>query len=58
MENHKHSFKNVLKRLQLLLLHNAGPSTIPATSDLGSAATLGSKRINPRPWSCLCLAWS
>ena len=26
--------------------------------DPGSAAVWGSKRINPRPQSCLCLAWS
>ena len=30
---------------------------LPA-SDPGSAAVWGSKRINPRPQSCLCLAWS
>ena len=27
-------------------------------SDPGSAAAWGSKRINPRPQSCLCLTWS
>ena len=27
-------------------------------SDSGSAAVWGSKRINPRPQSCLCLTWS
>ena len=26
--------------------------------DPGSAAVWGSKRINPRPQSCLCLTWS
>ena len=31
--------------------------TLPA-SDSGSAAVRGSKRINPRPQSCLCLTWS
>ena len=31
--------------------------SLPA-SDPGSAAVWGSKRINPRPQSCLCLAWS
>ena len=29
-----------------------------ARSDSGSAAVWGSKRINPRPQSCLCLTWS
>ena len=32
-------------------------TSLPA-SDPGSAAVWGSKRINPRPQSCLCLAWS
>ena len=32
-------------------------ASLPA-SDPGSAAVWGSKRINPRPQSCLCLAWS
>ena len=31
---------------------------ITAASDPGSGAVWGSKRINPRPQSCLCLAWS
>ena len=31
--------------------------SLPA-SDPGSAAVWGSKRINPRPQFCLCLAWS
>ena len=31
---------------------------ITATSDPRSAAVWGSKRINPRPQSCLCLTWS
>ena len=30
---------------------------LPA-SDSGSAAVWGSKSINPRPQSCLCLTWS
>ena len=29
-----------------------------SASDSGSAAVWGSKRINPQPQSCLCLAWS
>ena len=37
---------------------NAGLITSLPASDLGSAAVWGSKRINPRPQSCLCLAWS
>ena len=32
-------------------------TSLPA-SDPGSAAVWGSKRINPRPQSCLCLTWS
>ena len=32
-------------------------TSLPA-SDPGSAAAWGSKRINPRPQSCLCLTWS
>ena len=32
-------------------------TSLPA-SDSGSAAVWGSKRINPRPQSCLCLTWS
>ena len=32
-------------------------TSLPA-SDPGSAAVRGSKRINPRPQSCLCLTWS
>ena len=32
-------------------------TSLPAF-DPGSAAVWGSKRINPRPQSCLCLAWS
>ena len=31
--------------------------SLPA-SDSGSSAVWGSKRINPRPQSCLCLTWS
>ena len=32
-------------------------TSLPA-SDPGSAVVWGNKRINPRPQSCLCLAWS
>ena len=37
---------------------NAGLITPLPASDSGSAAVWGSKRINPRTQSCLCLAWS
>ena len=37
---------------------DAGLITSLPTSDPGSAAVWGSKRINPRPQFCLCLAWS
>ena len=37
---------------------HAGLMTSLPASDPGSAAVWGSKRINPRPQSCLCLAWS
>ena len=37
---------------------DAGLMTSLAASDPGSAAVWGSKRINPRPQFCLCLAWS
>ena len=37
---------------------DAGLITPLPASDLGSAAVRGSKRINPRPQSCLCLTWS
>ena len=37
---------------------DAGLMTSLPASDSGSAAVWGSKRINPRPQSCLCLAWS
>ena len=37
---------------------DAGLITSLPASDPGSAAVWGSKRINPRPQSCLCLAWS
>ena len=37
---------------------DAGLTTSLPASDPGSAAVWGSKRINPRPQSCLCLAWS
>ena len=36
----------------------AGLITPLPASDSGSAAVWGSKRINPRPQSCLCLTWS
>ena len=37
---------------------DAGLTTSLPASDPGSAAVWGSKRINPRPRFCLCLAWS
>ena len=37
---------------------DAGLMTSLPASDLGSTAVWGSKRINPRPQSCLCLTWS
>ena len=37
---------------------DAGLITSLPASDPGNAAVWGSKRINPRPQSCLCLAWS
>ena len=37
---------------------DAGLMTSLPASDPGNAAVWGSKRINPRPQSCLCLAWS
>ena len=37
---------------------DAGLMTSLPASDPGSAAVWGSKRINPRPQSCLCLTWS
>ena len=37
---------------------DAGLTTSLPASDPGSAAVWGSKRINPRPQFCLCLAWS
>ena len=37
---------------------DAGLITPLPASDPGSAAAWGSKRINPRPQSCLCLTWS
>ena len=37
---------------------DAGLTTLLPASDPGSAAVWGSKRINPRPQFCLCLAWS
>ena len=37
---------------------DAGLMTSLPASDSGSAAVWGSKRINPRPQSCLCLTWS
>ena len=37
---------------------DAGLITPLPASDSGSAACWGSKRIKPRPQSCLCLTWS
>ena len=37
---------------------DAGLMTSLRASDSGSSAVWGSKRINPRPQSCLCLTWS
>ena len=37
---------------------NAGLITSLPASDSGSVAVWGSKRVNPRPQSCLCLTWS
>ena len=37
---------------------DAGLITLLPASDPGSAAVWGSKRINPGPQFCLCLAWS
>ena len=37
---------------------DAGLITPLPTSASGSTAAWGSKRINPRPQSCLCLTWS
>ena len=37
---------------------DAGLMTSLTAFDPGSAAVWGSKRINPRPQSCLCLTWS
>ena len=37
---------------------DAGLMTSLPASDPGSTAVWGSKRINPRPQSCLCLTWS
>ena len=37
---------------------DAGLMTSLPASDPGSAAVWGSKRINPRPQSCLCLTWN
>ena len=37
---------------------DAGLMTSLPASDSGNAAVWSSKRINPRPQSCLCLAWS
>ena len=37
---------------------DAGLMTSLPVSDPGSTAVWGSKRINPRPQSCLCLTWS
>ena len=37
---------------------DAGLITSLPASDPGSTAAWGSKRINPRSQSCLCLTWS
>ena len=37
---------------------DAGLITPLPVSDSGSTAAWGSKRINPRPQSCMCLTWS
>ena len=37
---------------------DAGLITPLPASDSGIAAVWGSKKINPRPQSCLCLTWS
>ena len=37
---------------------DAGLISLLPASDSGSTAAWGSKRINPRPQSCLCLTWS
>ena len=37
---------------------DAGLMTSLPASDPGSAAVWVSKRMNPRPQSCLCLTWS
>ena len=37
---------------------DAGLITSLPASDSGSASAWTSKRINPRPQSCLCLTWS
>ena len=37
---------------------DAGLITSLPASDSGCAAVWGSKRINSRPQSCLCLTWS
>ena len=37
---------------------NAGLITSLPASDSGGSAVWRSKRINPRPQSCLCLTWS
>ena len=37
---------------------DGGLTTSLPASDPGSAAAWGSKRINPRLQSCLCLTWS
>ena len=52
----------LLKRVKEEILH--GPTICISdvkrfkASDPGSSAVWGSKRINPRPQSCLCLTWS
>ena len=41
-----------------MIKHNAGLITPLPASDSGNVTVWGSKRINPRPQSCLCLTWS
>ena len=41
----------------LTVLDASLTTSLPA-SDPGSTTACGSKRINPRPQSCLCLTWS
>ena len=51
LDNEFEFLNDILNRVSCLM------TSLPA-SDLGSAAVWDSKRINPRPQSSLCLAWS